>query len=50
MLRNQPRDQVATEVSLSGPLQDPNSNTLEIVLRLVQNAFFKAVLPGFKRD
>jgi uncharacterized protein DUF748 len=50
VLRNQPRDQVATEVSLSGPLQDPNSNTLEIVLRLVQNAFFKAVLPGFKRD
>jgi hypothetical protein len=49
VLRNQPRDQVATEVSLSGPLENPNSNTLEIVLKLVQNAFFKAILPGFKR-
>ena len=50
VLRNQPRDQVATEVSLSGPLENPNSSTLEIVLRLVQNAFFKAILPGFQRD
>lgn len=50
VLRNQPRDQVATEVSLSGPLENPNSNTLEIVLGVVQNAFFKAILPGFKRE
>jgi hypothetical protein len=49
VLRNQPRDQVATEVDLSGPLENPNSNTLEIVLGMVENAFFKAVLPGFKR-
>ena len=50
VFRNQPRDQVATEVSLSGPLENPNSSTLEIVLKLIQNAFFKAVLPGFGRD
>jgi hypothetical protein len=50
VLRNQPRDQVATEVSLSGPLENPNSSTLEIVLRMVQNAFFKAILPGFERE
>jgi hypothetical protein len=50
VLRNQPRDQVATEVSLSGPLQNPNSNTVEIVLGLIENAFFKAVLPGFERE
>jgi hypothetical protein len=50
VLRNQPRDQVATEVSLSGPLQDPDSNTVQVVLGIIENAFFKAVLPGFKRD
>jgi len=50
VLRNQPRDQLATEVSLSGPLENPHSSTLEIVLKLVQNAFFKAILPGFKGD
>ena len=50
LLRNQPRDQVATEVSLSGPLQNPNTSTLEAVLGIVENGFFKAILPGFKRN
>jgi hypothetical protein len=50
ILKNQPRDQVATEVSLSGPLENPNASTLEIVGRIVENAFFKAILPGFRRD
>lgn len=50
VLRNQPRDQVAAELSLSGPLENPDSSTLEIMLKLIENAFFKAVLPGFKRE
>jgi hypothetical protein len=50
ILKNQPRDQLATEVSLSGPLENPNASTLEIIEKIVQNAFFKAILPGFKRD
>jgi hypothetical protein len=50
ILRNQPRDQVATEVSLSGPLENPDASTLAIVGGIIENAFFKAVLPGFKRD
>jgi hypothetical protein len=49
ILKNKPRDQLATEVSLSGPLENPNSNTLEIVLGVIRNGFFKAILPGFKR-
>jgi hypothetical protein len=49
ILRNQPRDQVATELSLSGPLENPDASTLEIVGGIIRNAFFKAVLPGFKR-
>ena len=50
ILRNQPRDQVATEVSLSGPLENPKSSTLEIIGNIIRNAFFKAILPGFERD
>jgi len=50
ILKNQPRDQLATEVNLSGPLENPNSSTLEIIGGIVKNAFFKAILPGFERD
>jgi len=49
ILRNQPRDQVATETSLSGPLDNPQTSTLQVIGKLVQNAFFKAILPGLER-
>jgi hypothetical protein len=38
---------VATRVELSGRLDNPNTSTLAAVTGLVQNAFFKAILPGF---
>ena len=50
VFRNQPRDQVATEVDLSGPLENPDTSVVEIAGNLVKNAFFRAILPGFKRD
>jgi hypothetical protein len=50
MLENRPRDEVATVAEVEGPLQDPRASTLQIVLRLVQNAFFEAILPGFERQ
>jgi hypothetical protein len=37
-------------VDVSGPIEDPNSSTLETVVRLIRNAFFKAILPGLERD
>ena len=49
ILRNQPRDQIATETSLSGPLDNPQTSTLQVIGKLVQNAFFKAILPGLER-
>jgi uncharacterized protein DUF748 len=49
ILRNQPRDQVATETSLSGSLDDPNASTIQAVGGIVRNAFFQAVLPGLDR-
>ena len=48
IMRNQPRDQVATRTDLSGQLDDPRADTIEIVLQLVRNAFFKAILPGLE--
>ena len=47
LLKNRPREEVATRVELSGRLDNPNTSTLAAVAGLVQNAFFKAILPGF---
>lgn len=49
-LDNRPRDEVATVADISGPLEDPKTGTWEIVVRLVSNAFVKAILPGFERE
>lgn len=50
ILENQPRDEVATVVDLSGTLDDPDSSTWDVIVRLVSNAFVKAILPGFDRE
>jgi hypothetical protein len=47
LLTNPKRKQVATAFELHGPVSGPKSNTLEIVFGLVENAFVKAILPGF---
>jgi hypothetical protein len=49
VLENQSRDEVATRVDISGRIDKPEVNPLEAAGRLVQNAFFKAILPGFER-
>jgi hypothetical protein len=50
LLENKKRDEVATVAELSGPISKPGSNTLQVIGGLVQNAFFKAILPGLERD
>jgi hypothetical protein len=50
VLENRPRDEVATVVDISGPIEDPNTSIWETVVRLVSNAFVKAILPGFDRE
>ena len=47
LLENRQRKEVATKAEVSGRLDDPKVSTLEVVLRMLQNAFFKAILPGF---
>jgi len=50
LLENRNRDEVATVARISGPVEDPNASTVQIIGRLIQNAFFKAILPGFERE
>ena len=50
VLENHPREQVATVADISGPLSAPNTSRWEIFVRLVSNAFVKAILPGFEKE
>jgi hypothetical protein len=50
VLRNRPREEVATVAPIAGPLQDPKASTWQTLVGLVQNAFFRAILPGFLRE
>jgi hypothetical protein len=50
LLQNRPRDEVATKTEVSGPVENPHMNTVEVLLRLVENAFFRAILPGLDRE
>jgi membrane protein len=48
LFTSRPTGQVATETDVSGPVENPHSSTWQILEKLVQNAFFKAILPGFE--
>jgi hypothetical protein len=50
ILENRPREEVATKTDISGTLSDPQASALEVLVRLIQNAFFKAILPGLERS
>lgn len=50
ILENRPREEVATVADLSGSIDDPDTSIWDIVVRLVSNAFVKAILPGFERE
>jgi hypothetical protein len=50
IFKNRKRDEVATVADISGPLEDPKANTLQVIINLVRNAFVKAILPGFERS
>ena len=50
LLTNRPRQEVATKTSVSGDIESPQTNTWEIVGRLIENAFFRAILPGFDKE
>jgi hypothetical protein len=47
ILKNQPRREVATVVTITGRADQPVYNMWGAVGHLLQNAFIKAILPGF---
>jgi hypothetical protein len=48
LFKNTPTGQVATKTDVSGPVETPHTSTWQILEKLVENAFFKAILPGFE--
>ncbi|MBK9372499.1 MAG: DUF748 domain-containing protein [Holophagales bacterium] len=50
LLRNSERKQVATVATVSGRLDEPDTSGWQIAVRLVGNAFFQSILPGFDRE
>ena len=50
ILENRPREEVATRTEVSGRLDNPKVSIMEAIGKLVENAFFKAILPGFDRE
>ena len=46
VLENIPRDEVATVADISGRLENPQTSTWQVLVNLIQNAFFDAILPG----
>jgi hypothetical protein len=50
LLENIPRDEVATKATISGRLEDPQASTWQVLVNLLQNAFFNSILPGFEQE
>jgi len=50
LLENPKTQDVATKSSVKGPIESPNTSTWQILTRLVENAFFKAILPGLEQS
>ena len=50
LLENTPREEVATKTDISGALDDTRISTWQTVVNLAKNAFFKAFLPGLKKE
>jgi hypothetical protein len=48
LFKNPRTEAFATETDVSGPVEHPQASTLEVLTKLVQNAFFKAILPEFE--
>src|SRR6185369_6082377 len=50
LLKNRPRQEVATKADISGPVGGAHTSTWDVFVGLLENAFVKAILPGFDRE
>ena len=49
LLKGGKQGEVATKVDISGTLGKPHTDRWQIIGRLIKNAFFKEILPGFDK-
>jgi hypothetical protein len=50
LLENRSRQEVATKANITGSVDKPETSTWQIVVELIKNAFFKAILPSFDKE
>ena len=50
LFENRKTDKVVTVADISGPISNPHSSPMQIIGKLIENAFVKAILPGFERQ
>ncbi len=50
LFENKKEDRVATVARISGPVGNPDSSVWQILGKVLENAFVKAILPGFERE
>jgi hypothetical protein len=48
LLESRKRGEVAAKADISGPVENPRMSNWQIVGKLIENAFFKAILPEFE--
>ena len=50
LLESRHRHEVAARADISGPVDNPRISNWQIVGKLIENAFFKTILPGFEKE
>lgn len=50
LLESRHRQEVAARADISGPVSQPRISNWQIVGKLIENAFFKTILPGFEKE
>jgi hypothetical protein len=50
LLQNRSHQEVATRADISGPVENPETSSWQIIGQLIKNAFFKAILPNFEKE
>lgn len=50
LLEDRSREVVATKTDISGPIEKPETSTLQVIFNLIKNAFIKSILPGFEKE
>jgi hypothetical protein len=50
ILENKKKKDVATKVDLSGRLDNPKESVWQVIGKAIENAFIRAILPGFDRE